>query len=148
MKSLTQDDFTEVVEKLPPVDIFALSWRWGLRDLMTSGAMLAVVSSTDRASDARQVLLEGPDKERYPGPPGWGSGHGVDNSFPVKKIIVEKLYKTLAGCLSGKRPLARNKDKGIEEDLRKLGVRGWRSKALDREEWGSVLTAARAHNGL
>ena len=37
---------------------------------------------------------------------------------------------------------------GIEEDLRKLGVRGWRKKALDREAWRSVLTAARAHNGL
>ena len=37
---------------------------------------------------------------------------------------------------------------GIEEDLRKFGVRGWRSKALDREAWMSVLTAARAHNGL
>ena len=36
----------------------------------------------------------------------------------------------------------------IEEDLRKLGVRGWRRKALDREAWRSVLTAARAHNGL
>ena len=37
---------------------------------------------------------------------------------------------------------------GIEEDLRKLGVRGWRREALDREAWRSVLTAARAHNGL
>ena len=101
----------------PPDGIFALSWRWGLRDLMTSGAMLAVVYSTDRASHARQVLHEGPDKERYPGPPGWGLGHGVDNSFPVKIFIVEKLYKILAGCLSGKQPVARNKDKDYRKGM-------------------------------
>jgi hypothetical protein len=27
----------------------------------------------------------------------------------------------------------------VEDDLRKLGVEGWRAKALDREEWASVI---------
>jgi len=26
----------------------------------------------------------------------------------------------------------------VEDDLRKLGVKRWRTKALDREEWASV----------
>ena len=33
---------------------------------------------------------------------------------------------------------------GVEEDLRTLGIRGWRRKALDRDRWKEVLTAARA----
>ena len=78
------------------------SERWGLHGLMISGAMLAVVYSTDRASHARQVLRERSRQREIPGPPGWGLGHGVDNPFPVKSFIVEKLHKTLAGCLSGK----------------------------------------------
>jgi hypothetical protein len=32
-----------------------------------------------RAIHARQVLREMPDKERYPGPPGWWVGHAADN---------------------------------------------------------------------
>ena len=37
---------------------------------------------------------------------------------------------------------------GAEEDLRKFGIRGWRRRALDRDRWKEVLTAARAQNGL
>ena len=37
---------------------------------------------------------------------------------------------------------------GVEEDLRKLGVCGWRRKALDREARRRVLTVAKAHTGL
>ena len=37
---------------------------------------------------------------------------------------------------------------GVEEDLRNLGIRGWRRRALDRDRWKEVLTAARAQNGL
>ena len=77
----------------PHDGIFALSWGWDLGNLMTSGAMLAVVYSTDRASHARQVLREGPDKDRYPGPPGWGLGHGVDNSFPVKFLLLRNCIR-------------------------------------------------------
>ena len=45
----------------PRDGIFALSWGWDLGNLMTSGAMLAVVYSTDRASHARQVQVGGWD---------------------------------------------------------------------------------------
>ena len=36
---------------------------------------------------------------------------------------------------------------GVEEDLRTLDIRGWRRRALDRDRWKEVLTAARAQKG-
>jgi len=41
---------------------------------MIPRAMLVVAYDTGRASHARQVYAVGPDKEGYPGPPGWGLG--------------------------------------------------------------------------
>jgi BRCT domain type II-containing protein len=32
----------------------------------------------------------------------------------------------------------------VEDDLRKLGVKQWRIKALDREEWASIIMEAKA----
>jgi hypothetical protein len=32
----------------------------------------------------------------------------------------------------------------VDDDLRKLGVKGWRRKALDREEWASIIREAKA----
>ena len=37
---------------------------------------------------------------------------------------------------------------GVEEDLKTHDIRGWRRRALDRDRWKEVLTAARAQNGL
>jgi hypothetical protein len=37
---------------------------------------------------------------------------------------------------------------GVYEDLRNLGIRVWRRRALDRDRWKEVSTAARAQNGL
>jgi hypothetical protein len=31
----------------------------------------------------------------------------------------------------------------VEDDLRKLGVKRWRTKALDRVEWASILREAK-----
>ena len=36
----------------------------------------------------------------------------------------------------------------VEDDLKKLGVRGWRRKAQEREEWRKVVKEAKARNGL
>ena len=36
--------------------------------------------------------------------------------FLYKSFIVEKLFKTLASCLSGKRPVARNKENFVFVD--------------------------------
>jgi len=40
-------------------------------------AMLAVAYATCRASHARQVKGDDPDKKGNPGPPGWGFGVGL-----------------------------------------------------------------------
>jgi len=32
----------------------------------------------------------------------------------------------------------------VEDDLRKLGVERWRTKALEREEWASIIKEAKA----
>jgi len=41
------------------------------------------------------------------------------------------------------RPRLRRID-DVEDDLRKLGVKRWRMKALDREEWVSIIREAKA----
>jgi hypothetical protein len=44
---------------------------------MIPRAMLAVAYATGRASHARQIKGDDPDKKGYPGPPGWGFGVGL-----------------------------------------------------------------------
>jgi hypothetical protein len=53
--------------------------------------MLAVAYATGRASHARQVKGEDPDKKGYPGPPGWGLG--VRLTTPRKKILLQNLKR-------------------------------------------------------
>jgi len=78
-----------------------------------------------------------------------------------KNLIVQKICKRCWTDL-GKQPRKRNKDKDmalatwnvrrprlrwindVEDDLRKLGVKRWRTKALDREEWASIIREAKA----
>ena len=62
---------------------------------------------------------------------------------PVKKLTLLRPE----GSRRAGRPKLRWFD-GVEEDLRTLGSRGWRRRALDRDRWKEVLTAARAQNGL
>ena len=61
---------------------------------------------------------------------------------PVKKLT---LLRPEGSRLTG-RPKLRWLD-GVEEDLRILGIIGWR-RTLDRDRWKEVLTAARTQNGL
>ena len=62
---------------------------------------------------------------------------------PAKKLTVLRAE----GSRRAGRPKLRWLD-GVEEDLRTLGIRGWRRRALDRDRLKEVLTAARAQNGL
>jgi hypothetical protein len=54
---------------------------------MIPTAMLAVVYATGRASHARQVKSDDPDKKGYPGPPGWGFGVGLITPHSKKLIV-------------------------------------------------------------
>ena len=47
------------------------------------------------------------------------------------------------GKLEGRRGRGRPRLRWID-DLRKLGVKRWRVKALDREEWASIIREAKA----
>ena len=62
---------------------------------------------------------------------------------PVKKITLLRPE----GSRGAGRPKVRWLD-GVEEDLKTLGIRGWRRRALDRDRWNEVLTAARDQNGM
>jgi hypothetical protein len=68
-------------------------------------AMLAVAYATGRASHARQVKGDDPDKKGYPGPPGWGFGVGLTTPHS-KKLIVTKVKQRnkLGHCSTGQSP--------------------------------------------
>ena len=64
-------------------------------------------------------------------------GHDIrmNETRSVKKIF--------EGKLEGRRGRGRPRLKWID-DLRKLGVKRWRAKALDREEWASIIREVKA----
>jgi hypothetical protein len=51
--------------------------------------MLAVASATGRASHARQVKGDDPDKKGYPGPPDLGFGVGLITPYSKKRIVTK-----------------------------------------------------------
>jgi hypothetical protein len=60
-----------------------------------------------------------------------------------KKILKDKTHGTKRkGC-----PRKRWID-DVEQDLRMMGVRGWRTRARDRQEWRRVIREAKVHPGL
>jgi hypothetical protein len=68
-------------------------------------------------------------------------GHVIrmDETRSVKKIFEGKLE----GRGSRGRPKLRWIN-DVEDHLRKLGVKRWRTKALDRVEWASIIREAKA----
>jgi hypothetical protein len=67
-------------------------------------AMREVAYATGRASHARQVKGDDPDKKGHPGPPGWGFGVGLKTPHS-KKLIVTKVEQRKEGyCLTGRSP--------------------------------------------
>jgi hypothetical protein len=57
--------------------------------------MLAVAYATRRASHARRVKGDDPDKKGYPDPPGWGLGMGLTTPHS-KKLLLRKLSKGIS----------------------------------------------------
>jgi hypothetical protein len=58
------------------------------------------------------------------------------------------VMETFGGKLEGRRGRGRPRVRWIndvEDDLRRIGVRRWRMKALDREEWTSIVKGAKAN---
>jgi len=68
-------------------------------------------------------------------------GHVIrmNETRSVKKIFEGKLE----GRRCKGRPIFRWIN-DVEDDLRKLGVKRWKTKALDREEWASITREAKA----
>jgi hypothetical protein len=64
---------------------------------MIPRAKLAVAYATGRASHARQVKGDNPDKKGYPGPPGWGFGVGLTTPHSKKLIVMKVEQKKLDG---------------------------------------------------
>jgi hypothetical protein len=63
----------------------------------------------------------------------------MDESRSVMKIF--------EGKLQGRRGRGRPRLRwinGVEDDLRKLGVERWRTKALDRVKWASIVREGKA----
>ena len=59
-----------------------------------------------------------------------------------------KIYR---GKTEGRRKTGRPRKRwvdGVEEDLKKMGVRGWRRKALERKEWKEIVGKAKVLQGL
>ena len=71
---------------------------------------------------------------------GWlGYVSTMNETRSVKKIF--------EGKLEGRRGRGRPRlmwINDVEDDLRELGVKRWRTKALDSEEWESTITEAKA----
>jgi transcription termination factor 2 len=67
----------------------------------------------------------------------------MEDSRMPKRVMREKIY---TGKKRG-RPKFRWLD-GVQEDLREMGIEGWRRKAQDRDQWRRIAQEAKAYVGL
>jgi hypothetical protein len=67
--------------------------------------------------------------------------------YVIRMNETRSLNKMFEGKLEGRRGKGRPRLRwinNVDDDLRKLGVKRWRTKALDREEWASIIREANA----
>ena len=69
---------------------------------MIPRAMLAVAYATGRASHARQVKGDDPDKKGYPGLPGWGFVVGLTTPHSKKFTLMKVEQRKY--CATGQSP--------------------------------------------
>jgi hypothetical protein len=62
---------------------------------------------------------------------------------PCRKLTLHKPE----GTRRGGRPAVRWLD-SVEEDLKTTGVRNWRRKTQDRDQWRATVKEAKIHHGL
>jgi transcription termination factor 2 len=67
----------------------------------------------------------------------------MEDSRMPKRVMREKIYTKRRG--GG--PKVRWLD-DVQEDLRAMGIEGWRVKAQDRDLWRRIAQEAKAHEGL
>jgi hypothetical protein len=97
---------------------------------MIQRAMLVVAYATGRASYARQVKGDGPDKKGYPGPPGWGFGVRLTTPHSKKNLLLRKSKKGKSWIV-----------------LTMMDGR-WRELVTDRKKWKDIVRQAKGHSGL
>jgi hypothetical protein len=66
----------------------------------------------------------------------------MEDSRMPKKVMKENLNQEKKS-----RPKARWLD-DVQEDLRAMGIEGWRGKAQDTDQWRRIAQKAKAHEGL
>jgi hypothetical protein len=67
----------------------------------------------------------------------------MEDSRMPKRVMREKTYTRRKRG----RPKVRWID-DVQEDLREMGIEGWRRKAQDRDQWRRIAQEAKAHEGL
>jgi hypothetical protein len=102
-----------------------------------SGESDAIVSFTNSAVN-RTVRVIKIGRLRWP-----GHLFRMQEVDPCRKLT---LYRPEGTRRVGK-PRARWLE-SVETGLRKMGVKNWRRKAQDREQWRTILKGAKVHRGL
>jgi hypothetical protein len=76
--------------------------------------------------------------------------HAICDYFSdiIQRRIIKKIFNTKPeGTRKVGKPKLRWEDCGCQ-NIRILGIKNWRSVALNREEWRIILRKARAHKGM